>query len=128
MQQQQQQSSTVVVDGGSRDAQPYQESSRGVVAAPQISAQPYQQQQQSSSVVVGVPQGIQPLLGSPVTHPVTDFLDKQCLVLAVCQIIIGVLCVIFNVAAMGIYEWLSFVGHGIWCGIFVSGSTIVDAT
>ena len=85
-----------------------------------------QQQNQSTSVVVAAPQGTQPLLVQPVTQPVTDFLNKQCFVLAILHIIIGVLCIIFNAVAIDIYETFSFVGHGIWCGILVSGSKVVD--
>lgn len=100
------------------------------------------QQQQSSAVVVEAPQMV-PAAPIPVTAsayptfpvpaqyayavqpyvvraPVTRFLDRQALILSVTQIIVGLLCIAFQATAIGINEPLSFVGHGIWSGIFVS--------
>lgn len=49
------------------------------------------------------------------------YLQKQSIGLGVTQIIIGVLCIIFNGVSCGylryVYADLSFVGHGFWCGI-----------
>ena len=36
------------------------------------------------------------------------------------QITIGILCIIFNSVGIGLDGALSAVGHGIWCGLFVS--------
>ena len=47
---------------------------------------------------------------------------KQSIRLGMTQIIIGILCMIFNSVCLGVsdYSGLGAVGHGYWCGILVS--------
>jgi len=54
----------------------------------------------------------------PLIYP--DFLSKQALRLSICQIVFGVLCIIFNAVAVGIEPWTDLAGCGFWAGgIFV---------
>ena len=61
------------------------------------------------------------------TKPTTydRYKHKQSIGLGVAQIIISILCVIFNSVAIGVTRpysqgnALGFVGHGYWCGIMV---------
>ena len=79
-----------------------------------------QQQQQSSTVVVGAPQPAPYYVQPQSRPPVTNFRDQQALMLGIAQILIGVLCIIFNAVALGIHELLSVAAHGIWGGVIVS--------
>ena len=82
-----------------------------------------QQQQQSSAVVIGAPQpAAVPYIATQqyIRPPVTHFLNRQAIALGVLQIVIGVLCIVFNATDLGIYECFSFVAHGIWGGLIVS--------
>ena len=61
-----------------------------------------------------------PYVVRPYQIPSIDgFRSKQANVLGVIQIIIGILCIVFQSVAIATNERLSVVGHGIWCGVLV---------
>jgi hypothetical protein len=60
----------------------------------------------------------------------TNYRRKQSLGLGVLQIIVGVLCIIFNAVAFGFLPTFSTVAHGVWGGILfiITGSFGVSAS
>ena len=49
---------------------------------------------------------------------------KPLIGLGVTQIVIGVLCIIFNIVGLVLHLNASFIGHGIWCSCFVSNYSL----
>jgi len=88
-----------------------------------------QQQAQMSALVGEVPPG--PALvymPAPIKPRTYDrYKHKQSIKLGIAQIIIGILCVIFNSVALGVPHTsdnrLFSVGQGYWCGVLVSKLT-----
>lgn len=83
--------------------------------------------------------GAMPIQGTvmylqPVVSPVTRYESyrfRQSVGLGVAQIVLGVLCIVFNGVSIGvsIYGDISVVGHGIWCGVMfiITGAFGVSA-
>lgn len=63
-----------------------------------------------------------PMAAAPYYPPApVTYLDRQSKGLGATQIIIGILCIIFNIVAIALAPiGVSAVGHGFWCGILVS--------
>ena len=62
-------------------------------------------------------------------HPVYEnFQSKQSGWLGATQITVGLGCLVFNAVGIGIQADMSFIGHGIWCGLFVSSSKYFNQT
>jgi len=82
-----------------------------------------QQQQMINSVPVGAVPHESALVYMPVPIRSTTYdryQSKQSIGLGVTQIIIGILCIIFNIVCIRVvydYDNLAFIGHGFWCGI-----------
>ena len=65
---------------------------------------------------------------APIASTTYDrYKHKQSIALGITQVVIGLLCVIFNSVVLGVYNYpgngLGAVGHGYWCGILVSKLT-----
>ena len=56
----------------------------------------------------------------PSSKVMTNYPKQTSRVLGVLHIIIGLLCVVFNVALIVAQSPLAVIGHGVWCGLFVS--------
>jgi len=78
-----------------------------------------QPQQQPGSAVIYAAQG-QPVAITTVSPVCESYRSRQSTAAGILLIIAGVLSIVFNVAGMFFIELLSYVGHGIWCGIMVS--------
>ena len=77
-----------------------------------------QQLQPATTAAVEPPRRISPyVVRTHSSPPVTGFLARQALILGVVQIVVEVLCIAFNAAAIGINEVLSTISHGIWGGM-----------
>lgn len=53
---------------------------------------------------------------------IDGYRHKQSVGLGAAQLALGCLCIVFNCISLGLntyYGGLSFVGHGIWCGVLV---------
>lgn len=74
------------------------------------------------AVAAGAPPPVVVQYQAPVRAPrIYDNLAcKQMKVLGIMQIICGIVAFIFNAVAIGINAGAAFVGHGFWCGVFVS--------
>jgi len=85
-----------------------------------------QQSVQMSTSAGEVPPGSAMIYMTRRSRPKTydRYKHKQSIGLGITQIIIGILCVIFNSVALGVSYYggngLGAVGHGYWCGIMVS--------
>lgn len=89
-----------------------------------------QQQEASMSAAVGeVPPGSAMVYMPFQTRPNTydRYKHRQSIGLGVTQILIGILCIIFNSVCLGVSYYasngLGAVGHGYWCGVLVSTSS-----
>lgn len=67
---------------------------------------------------------VQTQVGSPT--PAANFKDKQAMFIGVAQIVVGVLCVVFNAVMIAHGEMFSIIGYGIWGGVLVSGVAVVE--
>ena len=101
-------------------------------AYPQPGAYPQQGQgaypqgaypQGTAQVVQGQPGQtivIQTVAQSTVNRSYESYPAKASLIFGGTQLAIGILLIILNIVGICIEAWLAFIGHGIWCGIFVS--------
>jgi len=78
----------------------------------------YQQQQQSGTAVLYTATG-QPVAFAVDSQVCDSYKNRQSVACGVILIITGVLSIMFNAVAININEVVSFVGHGIWCGVLV---------
>ena len=80
-----------------------------------------QQQQQASAALLYNAAG-QPVAVTLPPQPSSDesYKSRQSMIAGAVLLTVGVLSIIFNAVGIALAEAISYVGHGIWCGIMVS--------
>jgi len=83
-----------------------------------------QPQQQSGTAVIYTAQG-HPVTISAISPVYESYQSRQSVIAGVLLLIAGILSIVFNIAGMFYMELLSFIGHGIWCGVLVSKTLLL---
>jgi len=87
--------------------------------------QPHIQQQQPGTGLLYNAAGQPVAITLPSQSPGYElYKSKQSVISGTILIVAGVLSIAFNAVGMGLVEALSFIAHGIWCGIMVSDYTV----
>jgi len=80
----------------------------------------YQPQQQQPGTAVVYTATTQPIAFAVTSRVCESYNSRQSVACGVLLVISGVLSIVFNGFGMDAGEAVSYIGHGIWCGVVVS--------